>query len=253
MTETNKSYEPADQPQRQEAIRFEPPQVPAAPAAPVLPPVPEVPPPTPRYPAAQSSAAQNAAMQNPAAQDLAAQNPFAQNPIAQQPAPQYPAAGQQPAAQYPNAPQYGAANQYGANPPQYGAAPPGYPPNAPYGNYGPYNAYNSGPYGYGYPQGYYAQPPGTSGLAIASLILGICGFFCVTPFISIGLGIAALSKIGKTGGSGKGMAAAGIILSSLWILLLILLVATGGFHVGSNSNNPGPSVVQTQGPDGTTA
>jgi hypothetical protein len=201
VTETNESHEPTDQPQQdQQAIRSEPPQVPAAQYQ------------TPQY-----------------------QYPTTPYPAAQQ----YPTA--QPSPQYPN-PQYG---------PGPGAAPPGYPPNAPYGNYGPYNAYNNGPYGY--PQGY-AQPPGTSGLAIASLVLGICGFFCVTPFIGIPLGIAALSKIGRTGGSGKGMATAGIILSSLWILLLVLLLATGNFHFNvGNSNNPGPSVVQTQDPDGTTA
>lgn len=151
-----------------------------------------------------------------------------------------------------------------APPPQYqypnpgqvpGPGPGPYPnaPQAPYGGYGPYNPYGGGPYGY--PQGYFVQPQGTNGMAIASLVLGICGFMCVTPFVGLALGITALSKIGKTGQSGKGMAIAGVILSSVWIALLIVAIVTGSFHFnfGTNSNNPGPSVVQTQGPNGTSA
>jgi hypothetical protein len=141
--------------------------------------------------------------------------------------------------------------QYGTV--QYGA-PPGYPPPGYYGqpNSGPYNPgpYNPGPYGY--PQGYYAQPQGTSGMAIASLVLGICGFFCVTPFIGIGLGIGALTKISKTGQPGKGMAIAGIILSSAWILLLVLAIVTGHFTF-SHGTNPGPSGNPNQGSNGTPA
>jgi hypothetical protein len=154
-----------------------------------------------------------------------------------------------PTAQYPG-PQY-PGQQFGAPPQQ------GYPnPNAPYGGYGQggygqYNAYGGGPYGYA--QGYYAQAAGTNGMAIASLVLGICGFFCVTPFIGIPLGFVALSKIRQTGQSGRGMAIAGIILSVAWILLLILLIAVGDFHFNVGSTDNGPSVVQTQGPDGTSA
>lgn len=155
------------------------------------------------------------------------QSPAAPNPNQQQ-YPPYPNAQPYPNVQVP-----------------YGSAPYG---SAPYGNYGPYSG---GPYGY--PQGYYAQPPGTNGMAIASLVLGICGFLCVTPFVGIGLGIAALMRIKQTGQSGKGMAIAGIILSSLWILLLILAIATGNFHFTVGNSNPGPSVGQTQAPDGTSA
>jgi hypothetical protein len=140
--------------------------------------------------------------------------------------------------------------QFGPQVPQFGTAPPGYP-NGPHGapqypQYGPYGGQ------YGYPVGYYAPSAGTNGMAIASLILGICGFFCITPFLGIGFGIAALSRIGKTGQSGKGMAIAGIILSGLWILLLVLVLATGGFHIAIGSSNP-PSVGPTQGPNQTSA
>jgi len=171
-----------------------------------------------------------------------------------EPSDQPPQPAQAPAPQYPNAeyPQY-PNPQYPNQSVQFGAAPPGYP-NAPYGNaqYPGYGPYNNGPYGY--PTGYYAQQPGTNGMAIASLILGICGFLCVTPFVGLGLGIAALSRINKTGQSGKGMAIAGIILSSVWILLVVLALATGNFHFDfGNGSNTGPSVGPTNGPNGTSA
>src|ERR1043165_5718368 len=76
------------------------------------------------------------------------------------------------------------------NPPQYPGQPFGQPPGAP-------------------------GAPRTSGLAVAALILGILGSILPCPFglISIGLGIAALVKIGKTPGlGGRGMAIAGIVL-----------------------------------------
>jgi hypothetical protein len=169
------------------------------------------------------------------------QYPTTQYPTPQSPAPQYPTP-QNPAQQYPAPP--------GAYPPpqgtQYGTQ------YSPYGS-GPYpnGPYTNGPYGY--PQGYYPQPAGTSGLAIASLILGICGFFCVTPFIGLGLGIGALSKISKTGQGGRGLAIAGIILSSAWILLIVLGVATGNFHFNFGGNSgPGPSS-EPNGSNGTSA
>ena len=137
--------------------------------------------------------------------------------------------------------QYGS-TQYGSGPyPQAAAGYPGmpYPPN--YGQYGP------GPYGYGVNA--YGPPPGTSGMAIASLVLGICGFFCVTPIIGLGLGIAALAQTSKTRQAGRGMAIAGIILSVAWILLAALLIATGHFHFNDGGTGSGP----TQGQDGTSA
>jgi len=60
----------------------------------------------------------------------------------------------------------------------------------------------------------------TSGLAIASLILGICGL----PFAVVGLifGIVALHRINKSGGElkGRGLAIAGIVVSSVIIVLV---------------------------------
>lgn len=135
--------------------------------------------------------------------------------------------------------------------------------NAQYGGQYSGDQYNGGPYGtapyggapysadpYGFPQGYYGQQQGTSGMAIASLVLGICGFLCVTPFVGLGLGIGALTKISKTGQPGKGMAIAGIILSAAWIALLALMIATGHVHWGTGS---GTSNGSNQNSDGTSA
>jgi hypothetical protein len=117
-----------------------------------------------------------------------------------------------------------------------------YPPN--YGQYGP------GPYGYGVNA--YGPPPGTNGMAIASLILGICGFFCVTPLIGLGLGIGALVQTSKTRQAGRGMAIAGIILSLAWILLAVLLIATGHFYFNDGTGS-GTTSGPPQGTNGTSA
>jgi hypothetical protein len=162
---------------------------------------------------------------------------------------QQPASQQYPAAPGPGFPpppgtQYGSV-QYGAE--QYGSGQYGGQPSA--GPYGGGAYYAAGPYGpgpYGYPQGYYGQQQGTSGLAIASLVLGICGFLCVTPFVGIGLGIGALTKIGRTGQPGKGMAIAGIILSCAWIALMVLLLVNGHIDSGAGSGT-------SSGSDGTNA
>lgn len=109
----------------------------------------------------------------------------------------------------------------GAVPPQYGP-PPGYPP-----------------YPYGYVPGYpYLRPQsGTNGLAIAAMICGICGFLCGVPaVIGIILGIVSLPQIKQTQQSGRGMAIAGIVTGSLWILLFVLLFAFGHDSSGQNVN-----------------
>ena len=107
-------------------------------------------------------------------------------------------------------------------PPQYGT-PPGYPP----------------PYQYGYAPGYpYGQQQGgTNGMAIAAMVCGICGFLCMVPgVIGIILGIVSLPQINRTQQSGRGMAIAGIVMGSLWILAFVLLFAFGHDSSGQNVN-----------------
>ncbi|MEW9531455.1 DUF4190 domain-containing protein [Microbispora sp. NPDC049125] len=88
------------------------------------------------------------------------------------------------------------------------------------------------PAGYGYPPqgpyGYPPQAPGTNGMAITSLIMGIvglvvCGF---TAVLGVILGHVAISQIKRTGEQGHGMAVAGLIVSYIaiaaWILLAVV-------------------------------
>ena len=75
------------------------------------------------------------------------------------------------------------------------------------------------------PNGGYAYPAdsSTSGMAIASLITGMLGFFLITACVGIGLGFGALGAINRTGRPGKGLAIAGIVLSGVWLVLWVLL------------------------------
>jgi hypothetical protein len=118
----------------------------------------------------------------------------------------------------PNAPGYGTPGAPYAGAPGYGT--PGY--GAPgYGTPGPYGA----PYGYG------APPPGsgkTSGWAIAALIFGILG----GVVLSVIFGFIALSRIKRLGQRGRGMAIAGLVLSGIWIIVIILAI------IGANINKP---------------
>ena len=73
-------------------------------------------------------------------------------------------------------------------------------------------------------------PQRTSGLAIASLVCGICqiGFPVPTGIAAIFLGHAARRRIRQTGERGDGLAVAGLILGYLglvgYVLLFLLLV-----------------------------
>ena len=73
------------------------------------------------------------------------------------------------------------------------------------------------------------MPSKTSGLAIASLVLGILGFFscAVTALVGLVLGILALVKIKNSQGrlSGSGLAIAGIAVSGVFRLLIPLYAA----------------------------
>jgi len=87
------------------------------------------------------------------------------------------------------------------------------------------------------------QPPGappagpapTSGKAIASLVLGLCGLLCgIAAIVGLIFGIVALSDIKKSGGrlEGRGLATAGIVVS---VVVLILSLAAWIFLLGLSS------------------
>jgi len=122
--------------------------------------------------------------------------------------------------------------------PDYGQTPPN-----PYG----YPQYGYPPYGYSY--GYPQRPTGTNGLAIAALVLGICGFLVATPIIGLIFGIVSLSAVRRSGQKGKGLAISGIVLSSAWIAIFatfmtIAVIATGDPAVrDANGTVVSPGVV----------
>lgn len=111
-----------------------------------------------------------------------------------------------------------------------------YQHSAPPPNFAPPNGYSNSNYGQNNYQNYQFRPTADvkSGLAIASMVLGILGF--LTAFILIGLvfapiglvlGIVAFVKIKKKPHlyGGQGFAIAGVILSSLVVLILPIIAA----------------------------
>jgi hypothetical protein len=61
---------------------------------------------------------------------------------------------------------------------------------------------------------------GTSGLAVASLVLGLLGFTLISAILAIVFGVLALRRIRSTLQRGRGLAIAGIVLSGAWIVLI---------------------------------
>ncbi|WP_369146297.1 DUF4190 domain-containing protein [Streptomyces sp. R44] len=88
----------------------------------------------------------------------------------------------------------------------------------PYTPYGQPGMPGAGPYG---------QPPrrSTNGLAVGSLVSGIV---CCLPPLGLILGLFALPQIKKKDQTGKGLAIAGMVLSALSSLLLVVGLVTGG-------------------------
>ncbi|MFE0699513.1 DUF4190 domain-containing protein [Streptomyces sp. NPDC058872] len=105
-------------------------------------------------------------------------------------------------------------------PPPGGPQPGGWPAPGPYTSPGMPQA--AGPYG-----SPYGMPPRrtTNGLAIGSLVSGVV---CCLPPLGLVLGLVALPQIKKKGQAGKGLAIAGIVLSALSCLLLVIGLVTGG-------------------------
>jgi hypothetical protein len=98
----------------------------------------------------------------------------------------------------------------------YGYQPPNYPPPAP------------GGYGYGYPPPMYSAPR-TNALAIASLVASIAGLFTcgIGNILGLIFGVVGLSQIKRTGEGGRGLAIAGIVISVLTFVLLVVAFIIG--------------------------
>ncbi len=145
--------------------------------------------------------------------------------------------------------------QYGSwNPPPAGGA---WPPPAGIGGYPEPGGYPESPYaagGYPQPGGYpppggYPAPqrkPGTNGFAIASLIFGIIGG-ALLGFI---FGFIALSQTKRTGQGGRGLAIAGLILSAMWtiglVLAVILVITTSATRDTGGTVTQGGDISATQ-------
>ncbi|MDI3423504.1 DUF4190 domain-containing protein [Streptomyces luteolus] len=97
-------------------------------------------------------------------------------------------------------------------PPPQGPQPPPYGQGAP------------PPYGWQPPYPYPQQQPSTNGLAVTSMVLGI---LCFLPPLGLVLGLVALSQIKRNGQRGKGMAIAGVTLSSIGTAFLVLALSLG--------------------------
>jgi hypothetical protein len=111
---------------------------------------------------------------------------------------------------------------------QYGGLGGPYPgAGGPYGT--PYGGYG-GPYPPGRP-----YSPKTSGWAIASFVLGLLG----VVILSVIFGFVALSRIKRLGQQGRGFAIAGLVLSGLWVLLIILLIIAGSLSNATRSSSTG--------------
>ena len=86
----------------------------------------------------------------------------------------------------------------------------------------------------------------TSGLAIASLVLGILWIYWIGSIVGLVLGYLALREIRRNphGIEGKGMALAGIILG--WVAMVTLLLAIAvGVYIWKTNQHPG---AQESGP-----
>ena len=106
----------------------------------------------------------------------------------------------------------------GEQPPPASGQPPGWPAQPP-----PQQQWGAPPGGYPPVQQYpppqwagYQQPrPGTNGLAIASMVLGILWLYWVGSILALVFGYVARGQIKQSGQGGDGMAIAGIVLG--WV------------------------------------
>ncbi|MBO9553462.1 DUF4190 domain-containing protein [Cellulomonas sp.] len=194
--------------------------------------------PTPGYPAASDSRFGSGAGDPFAATPQSAPPPAPYGSPTYGAAPVPPPYGSAPASPYGPAPvpPYGSAPGYGPTnaPGQPSAATYPVPygtPGSPYGTgaptYGGVPGYGGAP---GYVSGYGTEAPGTDGLAIASLVTSVGGFVILGALpspVGLGLGIASLRRIRRTGAGGRGLAIAGVVVGGIGTLVLVGAIAVG--------------------------
>jgi hypothetical protein len=77
--------------------------------------------------------------------------------------------------------------------------------------------------GYGF--GYAPATPGTNGLAVASMVLGILWLWWLGSLLAVIFGHIALGQIKRTNQGGRGMAIAGLVLGYVGIAFFVLGIA----------------------------
>ena len=128
-------------------------------------------------------------------------------------------------------PSFGAPASYGT-PPSFGTPPSlGMPAAPPHPHaYAPPSYPPAGAQPYGYPPyGYAPAPQRTSGLAVASLVLGLVWIYWIGSILAVIFGHIALAETKRDPRvGGRGMAVAGLVLGYLGLgtLLLVLMVFT---------------------------
>jgi Domain of unknown function (DUF4190)/Septum formation len=88
-----------------------------------------------------------------------------------------------------------------------------------------------------------AEPPptGTDRMAVTSFVLGLLGIVGISAILGIGLGIAALRRMRGTLQQGRGLAIAGIVLGSAWLVVIVALYATGTIFGTATPRQPAAS------------
>ncbi len=76
------------------------------------------------------------------------------------------------------------------------------------------------------------RPPRVDGMAIAAVLCGAAGLFCfLTPVLGIVFGFVSRSRIRSSNGelTGAGLALAGVVVSSVMLVLVALVFALSRF------------------------
>lgn len=168
-----------------------------------------------------------------------------------------PGAGQQPGYGQATPPQ-GATGPQRFAPPSYGQQPYAPPPGQPgQPGYAQPTAYGQPGYGapqqYGYGPGYGQPTRGTDTLAVASFATSTGGLLLTGGLVSavgLGLGIASLRRIKRTGQEGRGFALAGVVIGAvgtflflagvvLFFVFFAALGASGGLDTAVEQFNEG--------------
>ena len=82
-------------------------------------------------------------------------------------------------------------------------------------------------------------PAKTSGMAIASLVLGILWIYWIGSLLAIIFGYVAKKNIRESNGTqtGDGMATAGIVLGIIGVAVFVILLAAGVVFSGDETNS----------------